>query len=67
VSLRDETSNTSKGTIQGYNGIAGVDSKHQIIVHAQAYGEGPEQHALVPMLLGIKRQLVSAAKSTLLT
>jgi transposase len=48
---------TSKGTIQGYNGIAAVDSKHQIIVHAQAYGEGPEQHALVPMLLGIKRQL----------
>jgi transposase len=48
---------TSKGTIQGYNGIAAVDSKHQIIVHAQAYGEGPEQHALVPMLLGVKRQL----------
>lgn len=52
---------TSKGTIQGYNGIAAVDSKHQIIVHAQAYGEGPEQHAMVPMLLGIKRQLQQAS------
>jgi transposase len=27
---------TSKGTIQGYNGIATVDKKHQVIVDAQA-------------------------------
>jgi len=33
---------TSKGTIQGYNGIATVDKKHQIIVDAQAFGEGQE-------------------------
>jgi transposase len=31
---------TSKGTIQGYNGVATVDKKHQIIVDAQAFGEG---------------------------
>ncbi|MBN1009245.1 IS1182 family transposase, partial [Amphritea sp. ZJ14W] len=35
---------TAKGVIQGYNGVAAVDSKHQIIVHAQAYGAGQEQH-----------------------
>ena len=51
---------TAKGVIQGYNGIAAVDSKHQIVVHAQAYGEGPEQHALIPMVLGIKSQLTQA-------
>ena len=52
---------TSKGVIQGYNGIAAVDSKHQIIVHAHAYGEGPEQHALIPMVRGIKHQLHQAS------
>ena len=41
---------TSKGTIQGYNGIATVDKKHQIIVDAQAFGEGAEHHALKPIL-----------------
>ena len=30
---------TSKGTIQGYNGVADVDKKYQIIVDAQAFGE----------------------------
>lgn len=41
---------TSKGTIQGYNGIATVDKKHQIIVDAQAFGEGQEHHVLQPVL-----------------
>ncbi|MGS2724951.1 transposase, partial [Porticoccus sp. GXU_MW_L64] len=40
---------TSKGTIQGYNGIATVDKKHQIIVDAQAFGAGQEHHALKPV------------------
>jgi len=41
---------TSKGTIQGYNGVATVDKKHQIIVDATAFGEGQEHHALQPVL-----------------
>ncbi len=41
---------TSKGTIQGYNGIATIDKKHQIIVDATAFGEGQEHHALQPVL-----------------
>lgn len=41
---------TSKGTIQGYNGIATVDKKHQIIIDAQAFGEGQEYHTLKPIL-----------------
>ncbi len=45
---------TSKGTIQGYNGIATVDKKHQIVVDGQAFGAGPEQHTLQPVLLQIK-------------
>ena len=45
---------TSKGTIQGYNGIATVDKKHQIIVDAQAFGEGQEHHTLQPVLESVK-------------
>ncbi len=44
---------TSKGTIQGYNGIATVDKKHQIIVDAQAFGEGQEHHTLQPVLKSV--------------
>ncbi len=29
---------TSKGVIQGYDGVAMVDSKHQVVVHAAAFG-----------------------------
>ena len=45
---------TSKGTIQGYNGIASVDKKHQIIIGADAFGEGQEHHTLQPIIEGIK-------------
>lgn len=31
---------TSKGVHQGYNGVAAVDKKHQIVVDAQAFGVG---------------------------
>jgi len=41
---------TSKGTIQGYNGIACVDKKHQVIIDCQAFGSGQEQQLLKPVL-----------------
>jgi len=44
---------TSKGTIQGYNGVATVDKKHQIIVDAQAFGEGQEHHTLQPVVKSV--------------
>ena len=46
---------TSKGTLQGYNGIASVDKKHQVIIAADAFGEGQEHHTLKPVLEGIKQ------------
>jgi len=66
---------TSKGTIQGYNGVATVDSKHQVIVDAQAFGHGQEHHTLKPIVikvkerfrdLGIKKNIFTP-KGTLLT
>nr|WP_243760664.1 IS1182 family transposase [Aestuariicella hydrocarbonica] len=47
---------TSKGTIQGYNGVATVDKKHQIIVDAQAFGEGQEHHTLKPVLDSVQKR-----------
>jgi len=44
---------TSKGTIQRYNGIASVDKKHQIIIDAQVFGSGQEQHTLQPVIEAI--------------
>jgi transposase len=41
---------TSHGVIQGYNGIAVVDEKHQVIVSAEAHGEGQEPHLLGPTI-----------------
>ncbi len=41
---------TSNGVIQGYNGVAMVDDKHQIIVGAEAFGEATERNLLMPMV-----------------
>ena len=41
---------TARGMIQGYNGVAIVDSKHQIVVAAGAYGTGQEFELLQPTL-----------------
>ena len=45
---------TSKGVIQGYDGVAMVDAKHQVVVHGQAFGEAQEHALLVPMLEGTR-------------
>ena len=41
---------TAHGVIQGYNGVAVVDERHQIVVHAEARGEGQEHQLLEPMV-----------------
>ena len=41
---------TSHGVIQGYDGVAAVDDKHQVIVAAEAFGEAQEHELLQPML-----------------
>jgi transposase len=51
---------TSHGVIQGYNGVAVVDEKHQIIVNAEAHGEGQEAHLLQPMLESTRQGLQAA-------
>ena len=48
---------TSKGTIQGYNGIAINDDKHQIILQAQTWGSVGEQQTLKPAIEQLQTQL----------
>jgi hypothetical protein len=47
---------TGKGVIQGYTGVAAVDSAHQIIVEAQAHGTGSEQEVLLPVVTAMQDQ-----------
>ena len=48
---------SSHGVIQGYNGIAATDSKHQVIVHAEAFGDCHEGQLMTSTLEGVKQNL----------
>lgn len=48
---------TSHGVIQGYNGVAAVDGKHQIVIAAEAFGQGPENNLLTPIVQAVKANL----------
>ena len=41
---------TDKGVLQGFCGVAAVDSKHQVIVEASAHGTGSEHELLLPVV-----------------
>src|SRR5512138_1933168 len=55
---------TSKGVIQGYDAVTVADSKHQVIVHAEVFGEGQEHGLLVPMLEGVRDSFKELRLST---
>lgn len=48
---------TSHGVIQGYIGVAAVDSQHQVVVHAEAHGQPQEHELLKPTVEGIRDAL----------
>jgi transposase len=48
---------SSHGVLQGYNANAIVDEKHQIVVHASAFGKGEDGANMGPMLEGAKEKL----------
>jgi transposase len=53
---------TSHGVLQGYNAQALVDSKHQVILAAEAFASQDHEN-LKPMLDGAKKNLVSIGKT----
>jgi len=52
---------TSHGVVQGYIGVAAVDGKHQVVVHAEAHGKPNEHELLKPAVEGIRDTLQSAS------
>jgi transposase/IS5 family transposase len=54
---------TSHGTIQGYNGQALVDSKNQVILHAEAFGSGQDHDHVPPILDGAKENVIALGHS----
>ncbi len=71
---------TRRGVIQGYTGVVAVDSmegrgravsgttaenaKHQVIVQAQAYGQGQEHGLLEPTTEGLRANLNTDVMAT---
>jgi hypothetical protein len=47
---------SSHGIIQGYDGVAMVDQKHQVIVHGEAFGAAQEPSLLIPMIEGTRER-----------
>jgi hypothetical protein len=45
---------TSHGVLQGYHGQALVDGAYQVIVHAEAFGNGQDYDHVAPMMAGAK-------------
>jgi hypothetical protein len=50
---------SSHGVIQGYDGVAAVDKKHQVIVHAEAFGQPQEHDLLEPMIQGTRENFAA--------
>jgi transposase len=53
---------TSQGTIQGYNGQALVDAKHQVIVEGEVFGWGQDHHHLEPVVTGAQENMKAIGK-----
>jgi hypothetical protein len=50
---------TSHGVVQGYNAQVMVDSKHQVIVQAETFGNGQDHYLLSPVLTKAKENMLA--------
>jgi len=53
---------TTHGAIQGYNGQALVDAKHQVIVAGEAFGWGQDHYHLEPVVEGAQENMQAIGK-----
>ena len=53
---------THRGVIQGYDGVTATDSKHHIIVQAEAFGDPQEHDLLEPMIEGVRENFQTIGK-----
>lgn len=56
------TMRTSHGVVQGYTGVAAVDAKAQIIVHAPAFGTGQENGLLPTVVEDLRKDFDALGK-----
>lgn len=54
---------TSHGVVQGYTGVAAVDGKAQVVVHAQAFGTGQENGLLPGVLKTVRDDFKAIGKT----
>jgi transposase len=57
------TMKTSHGVVQGYTGVAAVDAKSQIVVHASAFGVGQENGLLPDVLKSVREDFDAIGKA----
>ena len=55
---------TSHGVIQGYTGVAAVDKKHPVVIHAEAFGQGQEHGLIQPVVEGIRQTFHESGAGT---
>jgi transposase len=55
---------SAHGVVQGYTGIATVDAKHQVVVDAQAFGDGNEARHVEEIIDSIERTFSTIDPST---
>jgi hypothetical protein len=51
---------TAHGVVQGYTGVATVDSKRQVVVYAEAFGDNQEKKLLKPAVDGVRKNFSEA-------
>ena len=61
------TMKTSHGVVQGYTGIAAVDAKSQVVVHASAFGVGQENGLLPEVIRQVRNDFDAIGKADPLT
>ncbi len=53
---------TPHGSIQGYNGQALVNAKHQVIVEGEVFGWGQDHHHMEPVVSGAQENMKAVGK-----
>ena len=53
---------SAHGVVQGYNANALVEGSHQVIVYAEAFGDGGDHEHVAPMLAGGERNLETVGR-----
>src|SRR3989441_5124751 len=54
---------SAHGVVQGYNANAVVDAKHQVVVYAEAFGQGDDAASVAPLLAGTAHNLTAVGRA----